>query len=97
MIAILLRAFPFALCAFAMAADGTPRPAIMQIGELPGEKAPDLLRDNERNPFTRRETKIAEVTEDKDSEEKQLRDLFAAMPVTGVIRGAGSTKVLLET
>ena len=91
-----LRALPFALCLLADAQDAPPRPAIMQIGELPGEKSPDLLRSRERNPFTRRETKLTEVAEDRASEETQLRALFKAMSITGVIRGGGEVKVLLD-
>jgi hypothetical protein len=95
MTALFFRSLPFvALCLVAFAQD-VPPASLGQIGELPGEKISEPLRAKERNPFTRRETKIAEVAEDKESEESQLRKLFAAMPVTGVIRGGGEVKVLL--
>jgi hypothetical protein len=92
----LLRALPFTFCLLASAADPA-RPPIMQIGELPGEKNPDLLRPKERNPFTRRETKIAEIASEKETEESRLRELFKTMPVTGIIRGGGTVKVLLQS
>lgn len=90
----LLRALLFALVLSAASA-APPLPPIMRIGELPGQKVPDLLQIKERNPFTRRETRVAEVKEDKESEESRLRALFAAMAVTGVVRGGGSVKALL--
>ncbi|MDD5200607.1 MAG: hypothetical protein PHC88_12500 [Terrimicrobiaceae bacterium] len=93
---LLLSALPFVFCLPAFAA-GPSRAPVLQIGELPGEKVPDLLRPKENNPFTRRETKIAEVAADRESEESKLRALFAGMSVTGVIRGGGAVKVLLES
>jgi len=65
------------------------------IGELPEEKSSDLLRPKERNPFVRREVKMAEVQEDKESEESKLRGVINSLKITGVIRGGGTMKVLL--
>ncbi|MGH8046393.1 MAG: hypothetical protein ACREKL_04035 [Chthoniobacterales bacterium] len=80
------------LCATAMAGD----PELMQIGELPGQKTPELIQPKDRNPFMRRETKVAVETADKESEESRLRDLFKTLPITGIIRGGGDVKVLLS-
>jgi hypothetical protein len=93
---LLLLALPFAFFPQAFAADA-PRAPLLQIGELPGEKNPDLLLPKERNPFTRHETKAAEIAADRESEESKLRALFASMSVTGVVRGGGAVKVLLES
>lgn len=93
---LLLLALPLAFCTPALAVD-IPHSPVSQIGELPGEKNPDLLLPKERNPFTRRETKIAEIASDKETEESKLRALFASQSVTGVIRGGGAVKVLLES
>jgi len=84
----------FLLCSTAAAADET---AVLAIGELPGQKKPELIQPKERNPFVRREEKVAADNADKESEESKLRALFKTMPVTGVIRGGGETKVLLST
>jgi len=92
---LLLSALPCAFCLLAVA-DDAPRVPLSQTGELPDDKTPELLRLKERNPFTRRETKIAEVAADRESEESKLRALLEAMPVRGVSRGDGSVKVLLE-
>ena len=92
---LLLSALPCAFCLLAVAEDA-PRVPLSQTGELPDDRTPELLLSKERNPFIRRETKIAETTADGESEESKLRALLGAMTVRGVIRGDGSVKVLLE-
>jgi hypothetical protein len=69
--------------------------SMLQIGELPGQKKFETLQQKERNPFMRREAKVATENSERESEESKLRDMFKSMPVTGVIRGGGTVKVLL--
>lgn len=69
---------------------------VLQVKELPSEKTPDLLTTRERNPFIRRENKAAEVLVETESEESKLRALLQTMTVTGVIRGEGGAKALLQ-
>jgi hypothetical protein len=71
------------------------RPSVLGIGQLPGEKRPDLLRPKERNPFSRREAKAVEVTADRESEESRIRAILSSTSVTGIIRGSGEVKALL--
>jgi hypothetical protein len=72
-----------------------PSGGVLSIGQLPGQKIPESLHPKERNPFTRREIKTAEVATDRESEESKLRAILGAMVVTGVVRGGASDKVLL--
>jgi hypothetical protein len=70
-------------------------PALMQVGELPGQKKAELIQPRERNPFMRREAMTTADRTDKESEESKLREVFKTLSVTGVIRGGGEMKVLL--
>ena len=69
--------------------------SLSSVGQLPGEKAPEVLLPKERNPFTRRDEKPTEITADKESEETKLRAILRSMPLTGLVRGGASDKVLL--
>jgi hypothetical protein len=68
---------------------------VLDIGQLPGERSPVLLPPGERNPFARRESRIADAVGEKESEESKLRSMIQMMPVTGVVRGGDSVKALL--
>ncbi|MEO6847876.1 MAG: hypothetical protein ABI443_09915 [Chthoniobacterales bacterium] len=72
-----------------------PASDIASIGLLPTQKPAQTL-SKERNPFVRRETKVAATTNNQETEERQLRALLGRMSVTGFIRGQDSTKVLLQ-
>lgn len=67
----------------------------LRMGQLPDEKNPELLQSKERNPFVRREAKIAEVDTNRETEESKLRDLLGVMSITGAILGNGTVKLLL--
>lgn len=83
-----------AVLAFASPGRAAGDDSASSVGQLPGEKVPTVLVLKERNPFTRHEVKT-EITADKESEESRLRALLGAMPVTGLIRGGATPKVLL--
>lgn len=91
-----LRPIGLLLAALALASLGPAvgGDSLSSVGQLPGEKVPIVLLPKERNPFTRHEVKT-EITADKESEESRLRTLLGAMPVTGLIRGGATPKVLL--
>ncbi len=78
------------------AAHAAPKGKYSRIGELPGEKIPEVLQPRERNPFVRREAKSTEPVVEAASEESKLRERLAAMNVTGVVRGGDTSTVLLE-
>jgi hypothetical protein len=69
--------------------------SLSSVGQLPGEKVPEVLLPKERNPFTRRDEKPTEVAAEKETEETKLRAILRSMPLTGVVRGGPSDKVLL--
>lgn len=78
------------------ALEAAPKGKYSRIGELPGEKAPEVLQPRERNPFARREAKTDAPAVEQESEESKLRALIATMNVTGVVRGGDAPTVLLE-
>lgn len=65
------------------------------IGLLPQDKAPVTVADDERNPFGRRTPKGPVVVEETENEEAKIRGLIAKLPLGGMTRGYGVTKVLV--
>jgi hypothetical protein len=60
---------------------------------LPDEKAPELVKTEDRNPFQAGEdTRLEEVT---NTEQNNVRDLLLALPVVGVSPTANGIRVLL--
>lgn len=66
------------------------------IGLLPDDKKPVLLEQDERNPFAVHTEKTGPtVLAPKDTEETSLRALVSRLPISGITRSYGVTKVLL--
>lgn len=69
-----------------------------EVGLLPGDKKPLLIRQEERNPFAKKEekTEIIPVEDDSASEESQIRAVLLQLRVVGRINGSDGRKVLLD-
>ncbi len=69
-----------------------------EVGLLPGEKKPLILRQEERNPFAKKEekTELLPVEEDTVTEESQIRALLLQLRVVGRTNGPSDRKVLLD-
>jgi hypothetical protein len=91
--AILIAAVP----AEARASDGEVE-SIEQLGILPNDKAPLLVTEEERNPFSARlEDKVDDMFAlSSESQESQIRSVFAQLNVNGVSKAPrGGLRVLL--
>lgn len=66
------------------------------MGLLPDDKKPVILEVDERNPFAIHTPKAGPaVFAPKDTEETSLRALVSRLPISGITRSYGVTKVLL--
>jgi hypothetical protein len=66
------------------------------IGLLPQDKKPVVVSDSEPNPFGKRTQQApSEVVLVVESEETRLRGAIQSLPLGGMTRGYGVTKVLL--
>lgn len=69
---------------------------LSMVGVLPEMKVPTLISESERNPFANRTDKTAVAVYDKESEESQIRRIFAKLQVNGVSQAPnGFQRVLL--